>query len=266
MHKATSKSNIEYTKTILPGVEIKRCSNTHQSYKQHLHSELSLGYVLNGKSTVTFGGEEFIYKKGDGVVIPPMLSHMCSPEDPSVWQIVMLYIDLDYYENGLSFTRAAKVSGAELKSVKEFVALIEGGAEDKNLLDAYLCSILSDVAAATQISSDTDKKGMGTAFVIYNHITKHFKNEITLASLEEMFGINKFSMIREFKARYNTTPLAFQLQLKTSEAKSMLDSGKCVMSIVSELGFYDQPHFIREFKKMSGLTPNAYLKSIGSNS
>ena len=136
----------------------------------------------------------------------------------------MLYIDLNYYEDGLSFTKAAKVSGAELAALKEFVVLIEEGA-DKNMLDSYLSALLNDVAITTQMDPESDSENKSAISDIYYYITSHFKDEITLSHLESRFGINKFAVIREFKSRYNTTPLAFQLQLKLTEAKKMLDMG-----------------------------------------
>jgi AraC-like DNA-binding protein len=35
------------------------------------------------------------------------------------------------------------------------------------------------------------------------------------------------------------------------------------MDVVERNGYYDQPHFIREFKEFSGFTPGEYLRLRG---
>ena len=259
MNKSDTNKVI-FEKTILPGVEIKRCTNTHQSYKNHLHRELSLGYILRGSTVVEFGGNTYIFAKGDGVVIPPMLSHMCSPDDPTDWEVIMLYIDLSYYGDSLHFTRAAKITSGNLAALIDFTESLEAG-EDVQSLDARLAEILADVEHATQPDAQDVADVSDRMQCVYDYIKEHYAENITLAQLEEVAQLNKFYLIRSFKSIYNTTPAAFALQVKVSEAKKMISSGMDVMDACMEAGFYDQAHFIHEFKKMTGITPSEYAKS-----
>ncbi len=261
MKDSTQKSSLTFSRSILPGVEIKRFSNSPQSYKHHIHKELSIGYILNGSSTVEFDGIQYHYKKGDGIVIPPLFSHMCSPKNINNWQVVMLYIDLSYYSDHLYFKTAAKLSQENLKKLIEFANLLETTTH-KELLDEYLADLLLDIEAQTQnLSNPSSSEFIDNKVIqVKDYITQSFNKNISLNSLEKSFNINKFTLIRQFKKAYNTTPSSYQLQLKIAEAKKMLSQGKDVFNIINEVGFYDQAHFIREFKKMNGITPNAYLK------
>ena len=258
--KMYDEKKIIFEKTILPGVEIKRCTNTHQSYKNHLHRELSLGYILRGRSIVEFGGNTYVFAKGDGVVIPPMLSHMCSPDDPDNWENIMLYIDLSYYGNSLLFTKAAKITPENLAALIYFTESLETG-EDAQSLDARLAELLADVEQATQPDVQDASDVSDKMRCVYEYIKAHYSENITLTLLEEIAGLNKFALIRGFKSIYNTTPAAFALQVKVSEAKKMISQGYDVMDACMQAGFYDQAHFIREFKKMTGITPSEYAKS-----
>ena len=74
---------IEIYKSI-DGLEIKQCSRRQQSYKKHLHKELSIGLIERGSTVVDFGGEKFVFGKDDLIVIPPFLSHRCSPENINI--------------------------------------------------------------------------------------------------------------------------------------------------------------------------------------
>ena len=86
-----------------------------------------------------------------------------------------------------------------------------------------------------------------------------------LDGLTELFGVNKYAIIRKFKDIYHTTPGAFQLQLRVAHSKTMLAGGRSVQDVVCAMGFYDQAHFIREFKKMNGITPSSYQKLVADH-
>ena len=77
-----------------------------------------------------------------------------------------------------------------------------------------------------------------------------------------MSGLNKYTIIRNFKKLYLTTPAAYHLQYRVAEAKRLLSKGADVLDICEELRFYDQAHMIREFKKMYGITPGTYIEQL----
>ena len=59
-----------------------------------------------------------------------------------------------------------------------------------------------------------------------------------------------------------TTPAAFHLQCRVAQAKELMSKGADVLDACTALGFYDQAHFIREFKKMYGVTPGKYAGQL----
>jgi AraC-like DNA-binding protein len=97
---------------------------------------------------------------------------------------------------------------------------------------------------------------------IKEYIKDNFFKEITLDCLQSIFKINKFTLIRGFKKAYNTTPSAYQLQLKIDYSKQCLHHHHNFAEIALEAGFYDQAHFSKEFKRVYGVTPLDYYKSL----
>ncbi|MBL7914909.1 MAG: helix-turn-helix domain-containing protein [Bacteroidia bacterium] len=49
-----------------------------------------------------------------------------------------------------------------------------------------------------------------------------------------------------------------KLQEKTNKAKDLLQNGRLSTEVVYELGFFDQSHFIKYFKKMWTITPKKF--------
>jgi len=47
-------------------------------------------------------------------------------------------------------------------------------------------------------------------------------------------------------------------QEKTTKAKALLENGKLSTDVAHQLGFFDQSHFIKYFKKMWAITPKNF--------
>lgn len=253
---------IDFTRVIIDGVELKSCKLSHQSYKKHLHHELSLGIIREGKTTVDFGTSKFTFAKGDGVIIPSRMSHLCSPEDVEDWRFDMLYIDQEMFADKLEFLKVVKLSGKHVDKVDEFIQLLDIE-QNPEVIEEKMIDLLIVLEEETQgVARITTEQEKFSGLDIKEFIESKYDSKINLDELQRSFNTNKYALIRIFKKEYNTTPIAYQLQLKVAEAKRCLAKGMDVFDICNNIGFYDQAHFIREFHKMNGLTPNAYIKKL----
>lgn len=251
---------IEFKNIINDVIELKTCSRSEQSYKKHIHYELSLGIIRKGSTTVEFPHKTIQFHEGDGVLIPPRLSHMCSPEDVDMWRFDMLYINPAFYQEELTFTQAIKIQDTGI--IEGFISLIKEEVS-QSILEDHLIGLLIQVAESNRsLEILTVREDKDIISKIKKYIEAHYLEEISLEILVNQFGLNKFAMIRLFNKNYNATPMAYQLQLKVAQAKKQLMAGEDIHDVCFALGFYDQAHFIREFKKMNGLSPKAYQKSI----
>lgn len=248
-----------------PGIEVKTGVNTIQSYKVHLHQELSIGLVIEGETTVTVNGVNIDLNKGDGILIPAYLSHLCEPFDIEHWNFYMIYIDKSIYKNFYEFKEVRKLNLNELNVYKILIEYISQGT-DIFSIENTLIELLEMLAKKLSLEKSKESscviKRYEDATSVYNYIKKNFTKELNLDEISDRFDINKYTLIRKFKTKYNTTPSAFQLQLKVAKAKEMIKSGVDVQDIIYTLHFYDQAHLIHEFKKMNGVTPSEYFVGI----
>ena len=254
------EGHMEFCKSIIEGVEIKLCRNDPHAYKHHVHNELSLGYIIEGSTELTLSDRTIHFKSGDGVIIPPLMTHRCAPNDMEHWAYIMLFIDADYHGDLVSFHQPHRLAADQACKLTDFMEqlLTEKNPDTlENILIELLLEFeekdIPEITAAD--TSDIVKK-------IHDYILDHVKDDITLDQLEQISGLNKFSIIRNFKKLYATTPAAYHLQYRVAEAKRLLNKGEDVFDICEELRFYDQAHLIREFKKMYGITPGTYIEQV----
>jgi AraC-like DNA-binding protein len=84
----------------------------------------------------------------------------------------------------------------------------------------------------------------------------------TLQHLAEAVGGNRFVLLRQFRRRFGLPPHAFVLRLRVERARFMLARGAEVAEVAAALGFADQSHMSRAFKRVVGLSPRQYQRLV----
>ena len=68
---------------------------------------------------------------------------------------------------------------------------------------------------------------------------------------------------RLFKATTGITPRQYIIRSRIERAKNLLQQNKLsIANIATEVGFVDQSHLNRHFKRLVGITPKSYLQEF----
>ncbi len=79
-----------------------------------------------------------------------------------------------------------------------------------------------------------------------------------LDSLAKEAGMSRYQLLRAFKTQYGLPPYAYLMDEKIKRSKVMLRMGSSLTEVAHSLGFSDQAHFQRQFKKRLAVTPKYY--------
>ena len=93
---------------------------------------------------------------------------------------------------------------------------------------------------------------------LYAHMLGHLAERISVGAFAENEGISAYALIRAYKRMFALTPVQHQMALRVDAACELLANGANVSDAAAELGFSDQAHLTREFKKRIGCTPGSY--------
>jgi AraC-like DNA-binding protein len=96
-----------------------------------------------------------------------------------------------------------------------------------------------------------------------DYLCDSFSGNISLEELAKVAGVSKFHLLHAFTKEIGMPPHAFQIQLKLSASRHLLRRGLSLAETAAEVGFSDQSHFTRHFKKSWGVTPKAFADSVG---
>lgn len=109
-----------------------------------------------------------------------------------------------------------------------------------------------------------DEEDAGQAVVMAKqYIDENFHESINLDDLAGLVGLTRFSLAKQFRQRVGVSPYRYVCQVRVRQAKAMMEQGQRPTEIASEVGFFDQSHLARHFKRLCGMTPRQYRSSCG---
>lgn len=88
----------------------------------------------------------------------------------------------------------------------------------------------------------------------------NLERDIGLEDLAQACGIDRFRLTRAFKAAFGIAPHAYLIQLRLARARRLLAQGQTPAEVAVALGFADQSHLGRWFRRAYQLTPADYRR------
>ncbi|WP_339510076.1 AraC family transcriptional regulator [Pseudomonas sp. RL_15y_Pfl2_60] len=98
------------------------------------------------------------------------------------------------------------------------------------------------------------------AQVARDYLHANICEDIGLDDLAQACAVDRFRLTRAFKAAFGLAPHAYLIQLRLARARQLLARGELPAQVASALGFADQSHLGRWFRRAYQLTPADYRK------
>lgn len=95
-------------------------------------------------------------------------------------------------------------------------------------------------------------------------VIAHHDRPLPLADLAAFAARTPFQLIRAFRRELGITPHALLIRVRVWRGTWRLLQGEPIASIATGVGFVDQTHFTRHFKRVHGRTPGRFLGEIAA--
>lgn len=84
---------------------------------------------------------------------------------------------------------------------------------------------------------------------------------VGLEALADAVGLNRFRLLRLFRAEFGLPPHEYLTHLRVARARILLAEGVPAGRVAVDVGLYDQSQLNRHFKRIVGLTPGQYARA-----
>ncbi|OPX56263.1 transcriptional regulator, AraC family [Oceanospirillum multiglobuliferum] len=262
--KADSTTYLERCPS-LPYVEMRTAVGSAACYHAHSHDEFSFGVIEQGRAIYQNGKAHYAIQTGHTVTINPGDIHACNPDNQH-WSYRMLFVDSHWFgalqqellgRDDFDYQPFLHHHTTAVETFQRFKDLFNTLQTEPNALQAE-----SHLIEFVQHCFQPNLKSVSSPAPILEKAKEKLLDELavnhSLVDLAQEVGLSRYHFLRSFKQAYGLSPHALQLDERIKKAKVLLKNGCSIVSTASELGFADQSHLQRNFKRRLALTPKQY--------
>ena len=255
----------------LGDLELLRATYITHTFDRHMHEGYAIGVIESGAETYWYRGAYHTVGAGQVVVVEPGEIHTGQATDGSGWTYKMLY-------PGVTLMRqiAHEMTG-EYWTMPHFSQTI--------LDDPHLAMLIRSLHATLERSplamerAEAARDAFGYMLMRYGHnhvsarflsrpqqaidrardyIRAHYAENISLDTLSNIAGISPYHLARMFQRQVGLPPHSYLTHVRVEHAKTMLGADIPLAEVALAVGFTDQSHLTRRFKRIVGVTPGQF--------
>lgn len=225
-----------------------------QPFADHAHDHYVFGIVREGERELVLNGELLRIKKDDILVFNPGDAHGCTQvsEGPFAYDSFTVAAEI---LDGERFYFPSNTDDLPRKQLEEVFSLLDRCLEE-DALETFVA--FEQILVAKPDVNPLNPKHEEAAARLYAHMLGHLAERTNVGEFAENEGTSAYALIRTYKRMFALTPVQHQMALRVDAACELLANSANASDAAAELGFSDQAHLIREFKKRIGCTPGAY--------
>lgn len=265
---------IDLKKDAETGIETIRAHFEGHAYDPHFHDSYLIGFTEQGvqqfhcRRTLHSSTPEQVF------LLEPGELHDGRAPTPGGFTYSMLYLDPHWIERELRAlfedapNQCQPAFAKTLESEPALVTVIADAfqalqSQDLRIVrQAALDALLGKLARhlAWRPRQTTDPRLPAVALRARDYLHAHMDQDLGLDDLARTTGVDRFRLSRAFKAAFGLAPHAYLVQLRLAKARRLLAAGQPPALVAMSLGFADQSHMGRWFRRAYGLTPAHYRR------
>jgi AraC family transcriptional regulator len=95
---------------------------------------------------------------------------------------------------------------------------------------------------------------------VLDYLNDNLAGSVALADLAAVARVSVFHFARQFRGAVGASPHQYVIRLRVERAKELMRQGRLSLAqVAAAVGFADQSHFNRHFKRLAGVTPRQFL-------
>ncbi|MFJ9628309.1 AraC family transcriptional regulator [Streptomyces sp. NPDC101175] len=239
-------------------------------YAPHAHAEFTIGVCVGGSEVIDYRGGHIRTGPGSIVVLAPGEMHTGGPGNTTDgYAYRALYADpallTDGTLGGLPHFREPLLDDPELAVALRLAHTRLSSCPDPLETESRLPWLLTALARRHSTARPAPDLVVGAAEVAHavrDRLADELLTPPSLASLAADFDLSRYQLLRAFRTTMGIPPYAWLAQYRVTRARALLEAGGRPAEVAIQVGFADQAHLTRWFRRVLGVTPAAYRNSV----
>ncbi len=238
--------------------------NSNGKFTKHFHDTYTIGLTHDGLfKSINQNKTNVSYKNSTRIINPGEVHY----GDSNSWKYTNFYPSMQliseiyeqiFFEKKIPVFKDHIIEDQKLYNLLYSFFYTAYKNEDKMLMETNLIIALSYLIKNYTSQTKIYKALFDDKTIIKDsieYIQDSLDTNISLDELAINLNISKYHYLRVFKSHTGITPHQYILNKRIQKAKELILKGTPLNEIAIEVGFSDQSHFIRSFKKIYGYLP-----------
>ncbi|WP_232838660.1 helix-turn-helix domain-containing protein [Streptomyces geranii] len=253
-----------------PALDLLTARFDRHVYAPHAHDEFTVGLCTGGTEVIDYRGERLRPVPGSIVVLDPGEMHTGGPDAAGggyAYQALYAAPALltDGTTGGLPHFRQPLLDDPELAAAFRAAHTELSACPDPLEAESrfpWLLTALARRHSTARPVNDHIPGANAIAHAVRTRLTDELVTPPSLADLATDLGLSRYQLLRAFRTTVGIPPYAWLAQYRVTRARSLLETGLRPAEVAALVGFADQAHLTRWFRRVMGVTPAAYRNSV----
>ena len=255
----------DWTKVCRPTEKIERMEAFFAShgFAPHRHDTYALGITLNGVHSFSYRKSMRHSLPGNAVVIHPDELHDGEAGTEAGFHYKILYVSPETIQQVLGgkplpfITDGISSDPRIVSAISNLLSNLDGPLDSLEEDDGIyeIARALSDVSVQ---KSQRKKLNYRAAELARQFMLDSSDEVVTMDRLEQVSETDRWSLSRDFRALFGTSPYRYLTLRRLDRARGMISAGMALVDVAAACGFTDQSHMTHQFSKTYGLSPGRW--------
>ncbi|WP_049564067.1 AraC family transcriptional regulator [Nonomuraea sp. SBT364] len=259
----------------VPEVDLLKARYVTHRFSRHVHDGYAIGVITDGVEEFDYRGTLHRAAAGEVVLVNPDSMHTGQAGVADGWAYRMIYPSVEAVAEvaaELGLTRGTPYFPEQVVGDREVAAVLAAAHRAAEVGDRLAASTLTRTLFARLLSRHAAGRpavalapeGRRAVEEAMGLLRERLVDPPSLDDLAQAVGARPFPLLRAFKAVTGLPPHAYLTSLRVRHARRLLRSGVPAARVAADVGFTDQAHLTRHFKRIVGVPPAAYQRAAGT--
>jgi AraC-like DNA-binding protein len=242
-------------------VEVLSAHFTGHAYPMHAHDTWTLLIVDDGAVRYDLENHERDAFGDLVTLLPPHVPHNGS--SPRPFRKRVLYLAQSQLPDrlvGASVDNSGFADPGLRRLISSMHRTIGRPGEDL-AAEVHLAEITARLRERLGVPMLSDHLSRTPAHQLRDLLEHHVVPGISLRQAASLLHFHPAYLVRSFTAEFGMSPHKYLVSRRVDVARRLILAGRPLSQVATESGFYDQPHLIRHFKRILGVSPKAFAPS-----